>query len=94
MTAADRLTDALASAAARGQATPCQGSHSARWTSDDADEQEWAAHMCRTCTVLPLCAAMALEIKATAGVWAGMPRARPTRGPNRNATKTNLTKAS
>jgi len=46
MTAAEQLTRALLDLADHGHATPCQGRHRERWTSDDATDRAWAAAVC------------------------------------------------
>lgn len=73
-TASERLTLALIALADSEQRTPCQdGKRSARWTSDDVDDLEWAAFHCVSlaCPLLDICAAAAAELKPTAGAWAG-----------------------
>jgi hypothetical protein len=73
-TAHERLTLALIALADRDKRTPCQGPHCDRWTSDDPDEREWAAHMCRMCPLLRECGEAADETKERFGVWAGRDR--------------------
>ncbi len=76
MTAAERLTIALLELADQGRVTPCQGRRRDRWTSDDADEREWAASVCSTlgCRVLEQCGAAAVEGKESFAVWGGRDR--------------------
>ncbi|MFC6707538.1 WhiB family transcriptional regulator [Flexivirga alba] len=75
MTAAEQLTDALLVMAARGERPRCgDGETSAYWTSENRAELAQAASWCAGCPVLPECGAAADELKATAGVWAGVER--------------------
>lgn len=48
---------------------PCQ--RRPEWISDDADDQAYAAAHCTRCPLLDLCNAAAVELKPTAGTWAG-----------------------
>lgn len=75
MTAAENLTGALLAMAADGERPPCgDGETSAYWTSEDRTQLTQAAAWCAGCPVLRECGAAADEIKATAGVWAGVER--------------------
>ncbi len=77
MTAVEQLTLALADLADRGEPTPCQSSRRRdRWTSDDAEEREWAASVCLIlgCPVLEQCAAAADERDERHHVWGGRDR--------------------
>lgn len=77
MNAAERLTQALANLAERNQRTPCLGSkRSARWTSDDLADLEWAAFHCVSlnCPLLDLCGDAADEMKARHFTWGGRVR--------------------
>ncbi|KRB45004.1 WhiB family transcriptional regulator [Terrabacter sp. Root181] len=42
------------------------------WTGDDPAEKARAARICRSCPLLPHCAAVAVEEKHQHGVWAGV----------------------
>lgn len=80
MTAWETLTAALISLRDRDQRTPCQSRHRNRWTSDDAEDREWAAAACRLCPLVAECAAAAEETRERHYVWAGVDRtARPTK---------------
>ncbi len=74
--AAEALGHALLELADQGRATPCQGRRRDRWTSDDADQREWAARVCSTlgCAVLEQCAAAADEHDERHHVWGGRDR--------------------
>jgi hypothetical protein len=76
VTATEQLTLVLLELADRGRRTPCQGRHRDRWTSDDAEEREWAASVCSTlgCAVLEACGAAADEQDERYGVWGGRDR--------------------
>jgi len=75
-TAWERLTQGLLRLADRDQKTPCQAPRRDRWTSDDAGEREWAAHVCRSlaCPLLEACTATADETKERHGVFGGVDR--------------------
>jgi len=83
MTAGEVFGQALLEVAEQGRATPCQGRRRDRWTSESAEEREWAATVCVTlaCPVLEECAAAAAERKESFAVWGGvdytLPRAAP-----------------
>lgn len=74
MTAHEALLHALGDLERAGQSWPCRSSDSDLWISDRAEEREAAAYRCAPCPVLTLCSDAAAELKATAGVWAGIPR--------------------
>ena len=76
MTAAEVLGRALLEIADQGRATPCQGRRADRWTSDRAEEREWAAAVCvgLGCVVLLQCRAVADERDERFGVWGGRDR--------------------
>lgn len=86
VSAAADLTAALDNLRDRDQRTPCQGKHSQRWTSDEADDREWAAHMCRMCPVLTECGNAADERREKWHVWAGKDRSPKTRTTTRKAS--------
>ncbi|TPG12555.1 hypothetical protein [Pedococcus bigeumensis] len=75
--AAERLTAALADLEDKGIRWPCKGRP--EWTSESAEDREYAAAGCRFCPVFDLCAAMADETKPTACVYAGVDRTPKTR---------------
>jgi hypothetical protein len=76
----ERLTRELMALADRDQSTPCQSSpHRDRWTSDDPDEREWAAHMCRMCPLLRECGLAADDRKERWHVYGGRDRSVKTR---------------
>ncbi len=79
MTAAEALGRALLEVAQQGRATPCQGRHGDRWTSDAAEERAWAATVCVTlaCPVLVECGAAADEHGEQHHVWGGTVRTPP-----------------
>jgi len=79
VTAAELLGHELHELAERHLTTPCQGRHGDRWTSDHADDREWAAHCCRLCPVLASCRQAADEQGEKHHVWAGVDRTPPTR---------------
>ncbi len=87
MTAGEVFGQALLEVAEQGRATPCQGRRRDRWTSESAEEREWAATVCVTlaCPVLEECAAAAAERKESFAVWGGvdytLPRAAPHKQP-------------
>jgi len=74
VTAAEGLSLALLELVEQGRATPCQGRHRDRWTSDDAAEREWAASVCvgLGCEVLDECRAAAAENGEKHYVWGGV----------------------
>lgn len=75
MSAAADLNEALVAMAARGVRPHCGHRETwAYWTSQDRDELAQAAAWCVGCPVFARCAAAADELKATAGVWAGVER--------------------
>ena len=80
------LRHALRHLANRGLTTPCQGPHKDRWISEDPDEREWAAHRCNGCPVLRECAAEAVAIRATWGIWGGQDRDPKSKSTNRKAS--------
>lgn len=75
MTAAEALTCALARLTDAGTLPRC-GEPDAylMWLSEDAEDRSQAARWCRGCPVLTECAAAAVELGATWGVWAGVDR--------------------
>jgi len=79
MTAAEVLGRALLEIADQGRATPCQGRRADRWTSDRAEEREWAAAVCvgLACEVLLQCGAAADEHGEQHHVWGGTVRTLP-----------------
>lgn len=79
MTAAEHLGRALLELAEQGHATPCQGRRRDRWTSDSAEDREWAASVCLTlgCPVLEQCAAAADERDERHHVWGARDRTPP-----------------
>lgn len=76
MTADERLTNALRRMDDAGEFTPCQGKRSARWTSDDYAELEWAAFHCVSmrCPLLDLCGQAADERREKHFTWGGTVR--------------------
>ncbi len=83
MTAAEALTRALLKLADQDHATPCQSRRRDRWTSDDAEEREWAAAVCvgLSCPVLVQCGDAGAEFKAAHHVWGGVDRTPPPARP-------------
>lgn len=83
MTARDRLDRALVDMAEKGRRPIC-GEYRDRgrdwWTSDDYEEREAAAHLCRGCELLALCEAVAAEERAAYHVWAGVDRTKKAKG--------------
>lgn len=77
MTAVELLAVELLQLADRQAATPCQGPHGDRWTSDHADDREWAAHCCRLCPVVAACRLVADETGEKHHVWGGVDRTPP-----------------
>lgn len=65
------LLDALAFLAEAGRPTPCSGEVSECWTSDVAEQQEYAADRCMECPLAEQCRQYALAARETAGVWGG-----------------------
>ena len=83
MSAYGELTHALDALDEAAERVPCRDRRrSARWTSDEADDLEWAAFHCRSlhCPVLALCAQAADELKARHHVWGGQVRTPKPRG--------------
>jgi len=79
MTASEVFGQALLEIAEQGRATPCQGRRRDRWTSDDADDREWAAAVCvgLACQLLEQCGAAADEQDERFNVWGGTDRTPP-----------------
>lgn len=81
--AADRLTKALAAAAARGLRQHCADAEvSHLWLSEREHERAIAAKLCRNCPVILECWSVAVARKERFGVWGGVDR---TRHPNGKA---------
>ena len=76
MTAAEALDHALLELAEQGRATPCQGPRGDRWTSESAEDRDWAAAVCTSlvCPLLVQCGAAADEAKERFAVWGGRDR--------------------
>lgn len=70
-TRAQILAAGLVDLDVKGVKWPCR--NRPEWTSDSTAEQELAAAACAPCPLINQCAAAARELKATAGVWAGVP---------------------
>ncbi len=70
MTAAERLSEALADAEHRGDRVPCTGDDG--WISEDLEDRREAARRCAPCPVSALCHAAALEERPTWTVRAGV----------------------
>lgn len=81
---ANSLFTALAEAGAEGHGVPCQRDQAAEgqaglWTSDDRDDLERAAALCRSgcpSAVRVACASYAVAAKVTHGAWGGVVRIR------------------
>jgi len=65
------LMDAAAFLAGADRPTPCSGEASECWTSDVAEQQEYAVGLCVTCPLAEQCRAYAIAAGETAGVWGG-----------------------
>ncbi len=73
MSAAEVMSAALIEMTDHEQIPPCGGSSDA-WMSEDHHQRAAAARRCSGCPVIALCAAVAAEVKASFGVWAGVDR--------------------
>lgn len=65
------LMEAATFLAEAGRPTPCTGPGASAWTSDDPDDQEFAADRCMDCPLAEVCREYALAAGVTAGVWGG-----------------------
>ena len=73
VSAAETMALALRQLLDHDQRPPCGGSSDA-WMSEDHRQRAAAARRCSGCPVIALCAAVATEVKASFGVWAGTDR--------------------
>lgn len=71
----------IAQAQERGEPVPCLGPRSAAWTSDERQEQRYAAAGCRACPAVALCREYGDAAREPAGTWGGV-----TRDPARERT--------
>lgn len=72
MTGHADLQAALAALLEAGDRPPCAGQDA--WTSDDRDERDIAARLCRPCPLIPECQAAADSSDEAFGVWAARDR--------------------
>ncbi len=81
MSARGQLDAALVHLAAQGQRPPCgQPWAGGLWTSDNLEDRQRAATLCRPCPLLEPCAAAADEADERHHVWGGADRTKkPTR---------------
>lgn len=55
-----------------GDVAPCVNLPAAAWVDDDADNQQYAARLCRWCPALETCRAYGLANPGEAGVYGGL----------------------